>query len=184
MPAQSNDHDPVQGGVGLAVAATVQAMRTVLPDETGIGEAAHSMENAASLGSRFGLAPAATNSAPAISGPTPHSWRSLGPPGRSADPARRPLRPAQPQRLIALAQQPHLRADAGEPNPAESGVKCVLASGAGQHGALAARQNCRLRVLASRDRPAGVQCTAALDGAGQSKSRGALEGEPAACRRP
>ncbi len=78
MPTQPHHHDPVQGGVGLAVAAPVQAMPHPLARGRRIGEAPPSMENAAWLWSRPGLSPAATSSAPAISGPTPHSRRSRG----------------------------------------------------------------------------------------------------------
>lgn len=45
----------------------------VLPEEASIGEDPHSIEKAASECSRSGLSPAATSSAPALSGPTPNS---------------------------------------------------------------------------------------------------------------
>ena len=50
----------------------------VLPEEAWIGEDPHSIENAASLRSRSGLSPAATSSAPALSGPIPNRATSPG----------------------------------------------------------------------------------------------------------
>jgi len=52
--------------------------RWVLPEEASIGEAPHSIENAALERSRSGLSPAATSSAPAESDPTPNNATSLG----------------------------------------------------------------------------------------------------------
>ena len=49
-----------------------------MPEDAGIGEAPHSIENAASLLSRPGLSPAATSRAPALSWPTPNRAISPG----------------------------------------------------------------------------------------------------------
>ena len=73
MPAQTHDHDPVQRRVGLAVTTAVEAMPDGLArgrlDRRGAAQHA----NAASERSRSGLSPAATSSAPAMSGPTPNT---------------------------------------------------------------------------------------------------------------
>ena len=63
--AQSDDHDPVQRGVGLTVTAPVEAMADRLARGRRDREAPHSIENAASLRSRSGLSLAATSRAPA-----------------------------------------------------------------------------------------------------------------------
>src|SRR5207248_2353012 len=76
--AQADEHDPVERGVGLAVAASVERWRFVLPEQALIGEEPQSIEKAASERSRSGLSPAATSSAPAVSAPTPNASISCG----------------------------------------------------------------------------------------------------------
>ena len=78
--AQADEHDPVERGVGLAVAASVERWRFVLPEQALIGEEPQSIEKAASERSRSGLSPAATSSAPAVSAPTPNASISCGEP--------------------------------------------------------------------------------------------------------
>src|SRR4051794_12894289 len=53
---QSND-DPVEGGIGLAIASAVQPVRLVLPLEAGSGQAPHILAKAASERMRSGLSP-------------------------------------------------------------------------------------------------------------------------------
>ena len=78
VPAQPHQHDPVQRGVGLPVAAPVEPVPDGLARGRLDGQAPHSAAKAASLVRRVGLSPAATSKAAALSGPTPSSARSLG----------------------------------------------------------------------------------------------------------
>jgi hypothetical protein len=66
---QPGDHDPVQGGVGLAIPTPIEPKAAGLA-RGGLdrGGDPHSIENAASERSLSGLSPAATNSAPAPDG--------------------------------------------------------------------------------------------------------------------
>ena len=64
--AESADGDHVQGSVGLAVAAVVEAVAVVRPELAGIGAAAQSFAKAASLRSRSMFWPAVTSSWPAL----------------------------------------------------------------------------------------------------------------------
>jgi len=52
--AHAGEYDAPQGVAGLAVAARVEPVRTVLPDDAGMGAAAHMCAQAASLRSRSG----------------------------------------------------------------------------------------------------------------------------------
>jgi hypothetical protein len=69
--AHAGEHDPPQGMVGLAVAARVEPVRTVLPEDAGIGAAAHRCAQAASERSRSGWSPAAMSSSAAVCAPIP-----------------------------------------------------------------------------------------------------------------
>ena len=69
--AHAGDHDPPEGVVGLAVAAAVEAVSVVRPEDAWRGATPQRLAQAASLRSRLGLSPAATRRVAAVSGPTP-----------------------------------------------------------------------------------------------------------------
>jgi len=64
-------HDAIKSGIGLAVAAAVEPMPLVLPDEAGIGFTPQSAAKADSEWRRSGLLPAVTRRFAAVSGPMP-----------------------------------------------------------------------------------------------------------------
>ena len=68
---QPDDYDAVEGCVGLAVAAAVEAMAVGPPEEAGMGFTPHREAKAASVRRRWGLLPAATSRVAAVSGPIP-----------------------------------------------------------------------------------------------------------------
>ena len=70
--AHPGDHDPVQGVVGLAVAAWVEPVAGDFPEEAGMGVVAQRCAQAASERSRSGWSPAAIRSLAAVSWPTPY----------------------------------------------------------------------------------------------------------------
>ena len=73
VAVHTNQGDTPQRVIGQPVAAAVQPVPSVRPDETGIGAAPQSRANFASDFSRSGLSPAVTSSWPAVSTPTPGS---------------------------------------------------------------------------------------------------------------
>jgi hypothetical protein len=78
VPAQAGQDDGGERGVGLPVAAAVEAAALVLPEDASMGLTPHSAAKDASLWSRSGLSPAATRRAAVVSGPTPERLSSLG----------------------------------------------------------------------------------------------------------
>ncbi len=68
MGAQPGDHDLVEGVVGLAVAAGVEAVGVTFPEDAESGAVARRCAQAASERSRSGWSPAATSSMAAVSG--------------------------------------------------------------------------------------------------------------------
>jgi hypothetical protein len=98
-----------------------------LPEDAGIGEAPHSIENAASLASRPGLSPAAIRSAVATWGPTPPRASSRGRAARAgarsrAAPQARPVPAAD-----HLDRQASSCRRAGGDHP-DAGLRAVIAS--------------------------------------------------------
>ena len=71
VAAHAHDQDVVQCAVGVAVAASVEAVADRLPLEASSGQTPQSLAKAASLQIRSGLSPIAVSSVAAVSGPTP-----------------------------------------------------------------------------------------------------------------
>ena len=78
MPAHADDHDPIEGRVGLAVASAEEPVSVRDPVEAGIGQAPQSFANAASDRMRAGLSPATIIISAAESGPIPNASRRVG----------------------------------------------------------------------------------------------------------
>lgn len=68
----------MRGGVGLAVAASIEAMPGGFLDEAGTGQAPRSLASAASLWMRSGLSPTTSSSSAAQSSPTPNRLVNAG----------------------------------------------------------------------------------------------------------
>ena len=78
VEAHAHDGGPVERGVGLAVAAAVEAMPVVMPEDAGIGQAPQSLAKAASERIRSGLSPKTISISAAVSAPMPKPSRRVG----------------------------------------------------------------------------------------------------------
>ena len=79
MVPHADDDGSIEGGVGVAVAASIEAVPpVVIPDEAGIGHAPQSFAKAASERIRSGLSPKTINSSAAVWAPTPKPSRRVG----------------------------------------------------------------------------------------------------------
>ena len=78
MESQAHDDRSIEGGVGLSVAAPIEAVpASVIPDEAGMGQAPQSFAKAASERIRSGLSPNRINISAAVWAPTPKLARSV-----------------------------------------------------------------------------------------------------------